>query len=300
MNVKTNHQVVCFGETFWNLLPTGGQAGGSPVNMAYHLQMLGLNPAIISRIGYDDAGKQLIEMLETKSICTDYFQMDERKPTGMLTVYVKDDGEVLHSIHHDVAWDEIEYLNELADLISGARFFVFGSLAVRCKKTYQTLSQLLPFAKTKVLNMNLQAPFYNRTTIEVLLRQADILKLNEPELELITGWFSNYENEIDRVKLLQDKFMIKDIVVNKTKQGSIWISGNNSYEHPGFTKTLLGKAENSDAFLAALLAKMLQGALPRKALEYANATSSLLAMYPDAYAAYKPSEIDALLNLITE
>ena len=300
MSAKNNHEIVCFGETFWNILPTGNQAGGAPVNLAYHLQILGMEPAIVSRIGYDEAGKQLIEMLEEKKICTDYFQMDEHKPTGVVTAYIKDGCEVVYNFHRDVAWDGIEYMDELAELISNADYFVFGSLAVRCKKTYQTLLQLLPFANTKVLNINLQAPFYSRNKIETLLEQADVVKLSEAELELITGWFSNYKNEVDRIRLLQEKFTVKDIIVNKTKQGSIWISGNDIYEHSGFAKPSSEALESNDAFLAALLVKLWHGSTPGKALEFANATSALMLKYEEDYPVYQPSEIDALLNLGTD
>ena len=300
MAAKINHRVVCFGETLWNILPTGRQAGGAPLHIAYHLQMLGMNPAIVSRIGYDEAGKQLIEILEAKGVCTDYFQMDDYKPTGVVTTYVKDGCEVVYNIHHDAAWDGIEYMDELAELTSRANYFVFGSLATRCKKTYQTLLALLPFANTKVLNINLQAPFYSRTKIESLLLQADVVKLSEAELELITGWFSNYKNETDRIRLLQERFAVPDIIVDKEKMGSIWVSGNNVYEHSGFLKTPFEMAESSDAFLAAWLAKLYQGSAPRKALEFANAISALMASYKEPYPVYKPSEIDALLNVKTE
>ncbi len=300
MAAKIDHQVVCFGETLWNISPTGRQAGGAPLHLAYHLQMLGINPAIISRIGYDTAGKQLIEALEAKGICTDYFQMDEHKPTGVVTTSLRDGCEVVYSIHHDVAWDGIEYMEELAELTSKANFFVFGSLATRCKKTHQTLLTLLSFANTKVLNINLRAPFYSRSKIEDLLLKADILKLSEAELELITGWFSNYRNDTDRIRLLQERFAVPDIIVDKEKMGSIWVSGNTIYEHSGFVKTTSETGESGDAFLAALLAKLHEGSTPDKALEFATAICALMASYGEPYPVYKPSQIDALLNIKNE
>ena len=63
MSYTKHHPVVCFGETLWDMLPSGKQAGGAPMNVAYHLQKLGKDPAVISKIGYDDLGRQLIETL---------------------------------------------------------------------------------------------------------------------------------------------------------------------------------------------------------------------------------------------
>lgn len=296
MSEDDHHQVVCFGETFWHIRRTGKQLGGTPVNVGYHLQMLGMNPAIVSRIGYDQLGRQLIESLEAKNMCTEYFQMDDRKATGMVTAYNRQGQDIIYNIQNDAAWDNIEFTQELSELVSKARYFIFGSLAVRCADTCQTLMKLLPFAKTKVFNMNLSAPFYNRGMVEMLLVQADIVKLSQAELELITGWFSNYKHETDRIKLLQEKFEVPDIVVNKERKGSVWISNNTVYEHSGFATACADDKINGDAFLAGLLLRLSLQSLPDKALEYANATGAVAASYSEPYPRYHPLEIDALLN----
>ena len=73
--------------------------------------------------------------------------------------------------------------------------------------------RLLEIAKYKVLDINLRSPHYTRNIIETLLNDVSLLKLNLAELELITGWFTNYKNETDRIRMLQDKFQIPTIVV---------------------------------------------------------------------------------------
>ena len=76
MSEKTNYPVVCFGESLWDFLPRGKLPGGAPANVANHLQKLGKHPAVISRVGNDELGKELIKSLEFKNIETDFFQID--------------------------------------------------------------------------------------------------------------------------------------------------------------------------------------------------------------------------------
>ena len=59
------YKVVCFGETLWDILPHAKLPGGAPMNVAYHLYKLGKNPAIISRIGKDELGKELMQVFES-------------------------------------------------------------------------------------------------------------------------------------------------------------------------------------------------------------------------------------------
>src|SRR5947208_594606 len=221
MSYTKRYPVVCFGETLWDMLPTGKQAGGAPMNVAYHLQKLGKNPAVISRTGNDDLGRQLIETLEAKNICTEYFQIDGQKPTSVVQAEIRDGHEVVYTILKDVAWDYIEYSDELAALVSNAEYFVFGSLATRSSQTRDTLLKLLPFAKNKVLDINLRPPFFNRQTIEMLLTHANIVKLNLAELELITGWFSPLTSETERIQLLKDRFDLDVVIVTCGAKGAI-------------------------------------------------------------------------------
>jgi fructokinase len=48
--------ILCFGEILWDMLPTGAQPGGAPVNVAIHLKKQGQNPVIVSKTGNDKEG----------------------------------------------------------------------------------------------------------------------------------------------------------------------------------------------------------------------------------------------------
>lgn len=289
------HPVVCFGETLWDMLPAGKQAGGAPMNVAYHLQKLGKCPAVISRIGFDELGKQLIEILEAKNICTDYFQMDEEKPTSVVQAEIKGGHEMVYTILNDVAWDYIEYNDELATLVKEADYFVFGSLATRGKQTGDTLMKLLPLAKNRVLDINLRPPFYNRHTVEILLTHANMVKMNVAELELITGWFSPLYTENDRMKLLKDRFELDTIIVTRGAKGAIVNKGDAFYTCDGIPVVVEDTVGSGDSFLAAIIAKMMEGAAMEEALVFANRLAAFITTQQGACPDYALKDLDTLL-----
>src|SRR5687768_1721015 len=120
-----NPQVVCFGEILWDLLPSGEQPGGAPMNVAYHLHKLGLPPALISRIGVDTRGEQLVGLLQQWGLTTQYIQKDRGAPTGIVYAHPNEQHEVSYEIVQPVAWDFIECSNDLIDLVQQSRYFIY-------------------------------------------------------------------------------------------------------------------------------------------------------------------------------
>jgi fructokinase len=277
------------------MLPTVTVPGGAPMNVAFHLKKLGAEPALISKIGTDDWGVKLVKMINENGI-GNFIQTDPVLETGKVNAVIHPGNEVKYDIVKPVAWDAIEREDRFENLIQNANCFVFGSLAARSRITRNTLYQLLAMSNFKVLDINLRPPHYTKTTVEQLLSKADLLKLNQAELELITGWFANYQSDIERIRLLQDKFHIPDIVVTKGSDGSIFNRKGIIYEHPGFKVNVADTVGSGDSFLAALLAKLLVNTSPAEALEFASATGAVMASYTGACPDYTVKEINALIQ----
>ncbi|RFM26772.1 carbohydrate kinase family protein [Deminuibacter soli] len=290
------HQVVCFGESLWDILPSGKQVGGAPLNVAYHLHKLGQRPAIISRIGFDDHGQQLIQTMERHGVCTDYFQVDYNKPTGVVTGQLKNEQEMVYTIAQDAAWDHIEKETEAAQLVQQAQYFVYGSLAARSTASAATLFSLLDLVPCKVFDMNLRAPFYNRNTLELLMNRADILKLNIDELELVTGWFSPLLNITDRIKSLQTRFGFRMLIVTCGAKGAIVACGDEWYSCKGLPVKIADTVGCGDAFLAALLCKQLEGATVADSLAFANQLAAFIGTQQGACPDYHPADISPQLQ----
>lgn len=287
---------VCFGEILWDLFPAGAQPGGAPMNVAYHLQKLGLQTALISRVGADKMGDELLLVLQQAGLTTDHVQRDNKHATGTVNVTLHKSNEASYEIVHPVAWDFIEEANGLEELAQNASFFIYGSLASRSRTSANTILQLIKKAQTKVVDINLRPPHFSRNSVEMLLHTADILKLNEHELPLIASWFSHLQKDVEQVKALQDRFSISTILVTKGAEGAFVCHNGNFYSHPGYKVAVADTVGSGDAFLAAFLSKTKEGAPIEERLRYANILGAYVASKSGACPAYTLEEVqeDAL------
>jgi fructokinase len=293
---KSNFPIVCFGETLWDFLPDGKLPGGAPVNVAYHLKKLGKNPAVISRIGNDELGKELRQAFESKNIDTRFFQVDKEHPTGKVFASIKENNEVEYEIVQPVAWDFIECDSEVEQLISEAGYFVFGSLASRNEKTRNSLLHCIEFAKTKVLDINLRPPHFTKEIVEELFQKADILKLNLSELHLISGWFADLQSNEEMVKFLSNKFHIQTVIVTKGGEGAMLFMNQKFYYHPGFSVKVADTIGSGDSFLAAIISKIMDGTPPEEALDFASALGAYIASRSGACPDYEIKDVIALME----
>jgi fructokinase len=293
---RNNHRVICFGEVLWDILPSGAVPGGAPMNVTYHLQKLGKQPALITRVGRDEKGKELAAIFSEHGVCTDFFQVDDEHETGKVFAQPKENNEMVYDIVQPVAWDFIEWKDAYSSLAANADYFVFGSLAARNRDSKNTLLQLLEAAKNKVLDINLRAPHYDRRLVEELLGKTDFVKLNLAELELIAGWFSNHTEFGDRIKSIADRFRLSNIVVTMGGDGAAFYRSGNLYDHPGFSVEVKDTVGSGDAFLAGLLSKLMEHAVPQDALEFANGLGAFIATKTGACPQYRTEEVIELIK----
>lgn len=293
---SNKHKVVCFGEVLWDILPSGAVPGGAPMNVAYHLQKLNKNPVLITRIGIDKRGQDLMNIFSSQQVCTDFFQVDDKHETGKVFAQPNEYNEVVYDIIKPVAWDYISWDDSFTELISNADFFVFGSLAARNKVSRDTLFQLLSIAKNKVLDINLRAPHYNRKIVEQLLQKADFVKMNLAELELITGWFSNHTSVEDRMKSIREKFQISNMVVTMGGDGAMLFMDGSVVKHQGFKVDVVDTVGSGDAFLAGLLSQILDNTGSDDALEFASGLGAFIATQRGACPEYNGAEINELIH----
>ena len=291
MNPPDHHPVVCFGEVLWDILPTGAVPGGAPMNVAYHLHKMGKNPALITRIENDEPGKQLRNLFGTYGVCTDYFQVDDARETGKVYAQLNERNEATYDIVNPSAWDFISPEPSHETLVAEADFFVYGSLAARNETSRNTLFHLLNMAKTKVLDINLRAPHYQQPLLEELLLKADILKLNDQELELLGSWYGTGGNVKDNIIAIKNRFDISLTVVTCGAEGAVLYDGQNFYEQKGIAVTVADTVGSGDAFLAGLLSHIMNGAAYPAALEYANRLGAFIATQKGACPDYEVGDI---------
>lgn len=293
MKLTDNHpRVICFGESFWVIGADGAGAGGSPVTIARHLKMLGMEPALVTRVGIDDEGRRLIGVIENGVISTDYFQVDYEMPTGLAHMPANPSKQ---NGRRD-AWDNITWESSFEPLAANAGFFVHGSLPARSEVSRKTLYAFFERTARRVFHMNLQPPFYTKEAIESCLKGACILQLTIAELELVTGWFAPFSSCQQRMRMLQDRFSIPYIIVPRENNGCLLSAEGIFYEHGGFGMQSGAGHGADEALLAGFLHQLSTGVQPQPAIEYACALASLVGATPDGDPVYDASQIQQIIH----
>src|SRR4051812_15776197 len=133
-----------FGEILWDCLPSGRHAGGAPFNVCAHLSQLHCSAALISSVGQDPLGDEILQVAMDKAVDTQFITRARiGLPTGTVIVTVDAKGNATYDLVQPVAWDEIRVPQEDLDAVSQARAFVFGSLAGRSPYNLEQLDKLL-------------------------------------------------------------------------------------------------------------------------------------------------------------
>lgn len=269
--------ILCIGEVLWDALPAGLFPGGAPFNVACHLKMLGEEVAFASRIGEDELGRQILRRMQQKGLASTWVQVDEEQPTGIVNVTLTQRDNPSYEIVQPAAWDFIALVDGLAELAGTARAVVFGSLAQRHAVSRATIEILRRRSALAVFDVNLRPPFIDRGVIEASLQDADLVKLNEKELQQLAEWFGFAPDLQDAAAQLAEAFACDSVCVTRGARGAgMWRAGR-WLEHPGFSVPVRDAVGAGDAFLAALLSGLLAEKPLDKVLAFANATGAFVA-----------------------
>lgn len=282
MNLKnllsSKKSIVCFGEVLWDILPTHKVAGGAPMNVAFHANNFGLPSQLISSVGNDELGKELLVFLKAKGITTDLIDTNYSYPTSTVPVILDEKGSASYQILEPVAWDFLYENNKINNAVSSATLLLFGSLVCRNENNEKILSQLISKASKTVFDVNLRPPFYTPELIATLLQMADVVKVNDEELAIIINWYKEKGNLQRQMRFLAEKFGIETLIMTNGKKGAYCMHNNKLYNHNGFPVDVKDTIGSGDSFLAAFLFKMLKGSDWQQCLEFACATGALVAM----------------------
>lgn len=290
---------ICFGEILWDVLPDGAQPGGAPLNVAYHLNKLGLPASIYSKIGDDYNGDKLSDLLDQWGIDRTLLQRDQTYHTSEVIATVGTNNEVSYEIVFPVAWDFISYQNETFNALNENSYFVYGSLAARNDVTRATLFKYLESDAIKVFDINLRPPFFNKGLLEELLSYADIVKLNESELHMAQILFGGtQENEAEQVKFIQEKFNIKEVIITKGEFGASYYKGRASFNAWGSEVKVNDTIGSGDSFLAAFIANHQLGVDPRILIRNAVGMGAFIATKKGGCPDYQIAEYKSFVAQI--
>ena len=61
-----NDVIVGMGEVLWDMLPEGKKIGGAPANFAYHVSQYGFDSCVVSAVGDDKLGNEILESFDNR------------------------------------------------------------------------------------------------------------------------------------------------------------------------------------------------------------------------------------------
>lgn len=291
MDKSKSHRVICFGEVLWDNLPTGKRIGGAPLNVCYHINQHGIVGEMISQVGVDQLGIELRQEIKALNIKDHFVDDDTAHATSVVEVCLHEHGQVSYEIIADVAWDYIAFRPEIAEIVQESSIFVFGSLATRNKKTRETLLQYLPYSPWTVFDVNLRQHYFSKDLIISLIEVTKTLKVNEEELVLIGNWLRYTKHHIAEYPglLLQQFPLLQEVILTKGASGAYYQNREVSYPVKACKVSVMDTVGAGDSFLAAFLAKKLQGNSLEEALAHASKISGFVASCEGACPAYPKS-----------
>lgn len=263
-------EVLCVGEVLWDALPEGLFLGGAPFNVACHLRAAGTPATLVSRVGNDQLGDEILRRAARYGVGMDLVQIDSILPTGFVRVSLDAAGKPAYEIVEPAAWDAIAVTDTLLSRAAGARAIVFGSLAQRHATTRATVQRLWDTDALMVFDVNLRPPFDDREIVRQSLQRADVVKTSDEELHRLAEWFDLRGDPREMVSALAESFACSVVCLSRGSAGAaLWHEGKWT-EHPGFAVEVRDTVGAGDAFLAALLAGLLAKQSDDAILQSAN------------------------------
>ena len=275
-----NEIVVGMGEALWDVLPEGKKIGGAPANFAYHVSQFGLPSCVVSAIGDDALGKEIIENFTSKGL--DQLIAEVPYPTGTVQVEIDQTGIPLYDIKENVAWDNIPYTEHLDALAKRTKAVCFGSLAQRNVVSRETINHFLDTMPKDddsliVFDVNLRQGFYNKEILCKSMQNCNILKINDEELITVSRMFGYPGIDLqDKCWILLGKYNLKMLILTCGINGSyVFTPGNVSFQ-PTPKVEVADTVGASDSFTAAFIASILKGKSVTEAHTIAVKTSAFV------------------------
>lgn len=278
--MEMNDIVVGMGEALWDVLPEGKKIGGAPANFAYHVSQFGLPSCVVSAIGDDALGKEIVENFTSKGL--NQLIAEVPYPTGTVQVEIDQAGVPQYEIKENVAWDNIPYTAPLEALAEKTKAVCFGSLAQRNVVSRNTINRFLDAMSGNddnliVFDVNLRQGFYNKEILCNSMKRCNILKINDEELVTVSRMFGYPGIDLqDKCWILLGKYNLKMLILTCGINGSyVFTPGNVSFQ-PTPKVEVADTVGAGDSFTAAFIASILKGKSVAEAHSLAVQTSAFV------------------------
>ncbi len=278
MNSK-QFNIVGIGEILFDILPSKQKMlGGAPANFAYVSTRLGNHGIVLSRVGDDSAGREILGQLQTKNLSIEHIQIDQTNQTGIVNVKLEN-GQPGYEIVENVAWDFLELSESWRDIAENADAVCFGSLAQRNSASRKAILEFVNLTRGwRIFDVNLRQNYFSAEILRESFRLANAVKLNHEEMPVIAAMFAlKGRNRIDLAEKLRQNFDLNLICVTCGANGSLLIKASEISENAGLKIQVKDAIGAGDAFTAAMTHGLLRGWDLDNINEFANKIGAFVA-----------------------
>lgn len=284
-DVPLRSRPVVFGEVLFDVFSDRAVLGGASFNVAWNLSGLGLAPLLVSRVGDDEEGKEVLEAMRRWGMETSGVQVDSSRGTGVVEVRLER-GEPSFDILPDRAYDFIDSraaLDCVRSWTDGNETLLYhGTLALRSEVSRSALEALRGLGLPVFLDVNLRDPWWERESVRDALRRATWVKLNEGELRLLVDADPEGDDEIERAAGgLREALDVALLIVTRGADGALVLRPHGELIdcQPPPLEDVMDTVGAGDAFSAVMILGLAKG-WPvsfslRRAVEFAAAVCKL-------------------------
>jgi fructokinase len=289
--------ISCFGEILWDCFPSGRRLGGAPLNVCLRLNSLGIKAQILSAVGDDVLGHELLNVIKERKINTDFIAISPDKKTSTVEVILDHQGSASYEIVADTAWDNIPLTPALIEQVKSSDIFVFGSLVGREKVSLNTLKQLIDVAQFKIFDVNLRKPHCDLKILVELMQKADFIKLNDDELyEIAHAMGSKFKSLEQNLEFIADKTNTSFMCVTKGSHGALLKINNTKYYNSGYLIKVVDTVGAGDSFLGSLIYQLCTSDNAQYAVDFACAVGAMVAQHNGATPELFIADIEEFMN----
>jgi len=290
-------KIVSIGEILWDSMPLGLFLGGAPFNVAYHLSKLGDEVSFISRVGKDQLGEEALRRVKIAGLSAENLQVDDHLNTGFVEVSLGEHGIPEYHIKKPVAWDQIMMTGNAKEAVESADAVVFGTLAQRSEISKKTIQSAEACKGIKILDLNFRYPFVDKEIVEHSMRIADIIKMNDDELNDLQTWHNLPSDREESMKQIAAQYSLQAICLTRGRDGAILWNDGAFFESKGYEVIVADTVGSGDAFLAAFISGYLRGISFDQLLEHSNRLGAYVASRSGGTPSYSVTSYTDISNL---
>ncbi len=258
-------QLTCLGEIVFDVFESETRLGGAPLNVAAHLMNLQkqlnleIKVQLHSALGMDEFGIRAAKVIE--SLALPPIRILAERPTGKVLVHQSPSGAHRFEIAEGCAWEEIYSPEKKGDML------VFGSLAMKSKHNRSLLDAWAQEdVEYRLCDLNIRQPFFSVEIANFCLEHANILKINDDELETLATIYEIEGDMEECIHQLAYKFGLRHIALTLGSEGAwLWNSGKIIKQEARLVKKIIDTVGAGDSFTSCLALGIL---LEQKPQEY--------------------------------